>query len=121
MDYYQVNRFVPEHLYLKTWLDNHVFMLEKQVYSEDFFLFVKQVMASAKVPADYMNEAQIYNTPFQQLSQQHQHILYNNIPLIYPKYADVLPEMKQLYRSILQFLTKLILDILSHANDNDVY
>jgi len=41
------------------------------------------------------------------------------MPVIYQKYQDISPEIQQLYKNILQFLAKLILDILSHANDND--
>jgi hypothetical protein len=45
---------VKESLYKEVWLDNHQFMLEKHIYSDDFFNFFKGVMAAVPLPLGYV-------------------------------------------------------------------
>jgi ubiquitin carboxyl-terminal hydrolase 34 len=52
--YDSFKRFVPSQLYKEVWLDNHQFMLEKHIYSDDFFAFFKEILTSIPLPKDYV-------------------------------------------------------------------
>lgn len=43
VDYYSLKRFIPSKVYQKVWEDNHKFMFERHIYTEDYFKFIKDV------------------------------------------------------------------------------
>jgi hypothetical protein len=105
VDFYGVQRYISRELYSEVWLDNHNFMLEKQIYNDDFFNFIRELVAAIRLPANFRpakNEELTYAT-------------------YYREWTTLLPAQRELYVQALDFLVLFIKQIMSHANDNEVY
>ncbi|CAD8095799.1 unnamed protein product [Paramecium sonneborni] len=45
---------IPDSLYQEIWHDNHRFMMERHIYSDEFFRFVKEIGEAFPFPQDYI-------------------------------------------------------------------
>ncbi|CAD8066392.1 unnamed protein product [Paramecium primaurelia] len=54
LDYKKMTQqHIPDSLYQEIWHDNHRFMMERHIYSEEFFRFVKEIGEAFPYPKDY--------------------------------------------------------------------
>jgi hypothetical protein len=54
IQYESFGKFVKDDFYKEVWLDNHSFMLEKHSYTEEFFAFIRELLNTVEMPADYV-------------------------------------------------------------------
>ncbi|CAD8096981.1 unnamed protein product [Paramecium sonneborni] len=54
MDYQTMaQQYISNELYAEIWLDNHKFMVERQIYTDEFFRFVKEIAEVYPYPSSY--------------------------------------------------------------------
>ena len=109
IDFNNLKKFIPKRIYKMVWEDNHKFMLERHLYCDDFFRFIKDIVQSVKTPSLLY----IDNTNPQQSTIKYM--------LIYDKWQQVETQTQELYVSVIKILVKLILEILARAHDNGVF
>ena len=109
LDFYNLKKYIPKRIYKMAWEDNHKFMLERHLYCDDFFKFIKDIVASVKTP----NLFYIDNS----VPQGNSSIKYM---LVYDKWQSIDNNTQELYVSVIKILVKLILEILARAHDNGV-
>lgn len=51
VDYYDVQKYVPDNFYKKVWIDNLSFMFEKHISHKSFFSFLHEVANSIDIPS----------------------------------------------------------------------
>lgn len=109
IDFYNLKKFVPKRIYKMVWEDNHKFMLERHLYCDDFFKFIKDIVQSVKTPSLlYIDNSGPSGS--------------NSIKymLIYDKWQNIDSSTQDLYINVIKILVKLILEILARAHDNGV-
>ena len=99
IDYYMLKRVFPERVYEKVWDDNHKFMFERHLYSEDFFRFIKEVCNCIELP---------------DLSQK------NLLNFIYKNHKAIPEETQAIYKNLIQIISILNFHLLAKAHDNSV-
>lgn len=109
VDFYDLKKFVPKRVFKMVWEDNHKFMLERHLYCDDFFKFIKDIIQSVKTPSlIYIDNSGPQGTNA---------IRYM---LIYDKWQSFDNFTLDLYKNVIQILVKLIFEILARAHDNGV-
>ncbi len=76
-------------------------MLDKHIYSEEFFTFIKDIITCITVPSDYI------------------YIKEYHFPIIYKNYQAIDQEKRRIFINILEFISKLAFDIVAKANDEN--
>lgn len=96
VDYYNVKAYLPASLYGKILMDNKNLMLERHIFNENFYKFIKDVILVIKLP--------------------------ELTPKIYEKgYEDsykFTPEEENFHQTLIQFLFKLIYELLPKIEEN---
>lgn len=80
-------------------------MVERHIYSDDFFKFIRDLVSSVQLPELYT---------FDPVSNS---MKYN---LIYEKHEEIPDETKKTYINLIRVLGKINFDVLARAHDNAV-
>lgn len=80
-------------------------MVERHIYSDDFFKFIRDLVSSVKLPELYT---------FDPVSNS---MKYN---LIYEKHEEIPEEKRKTYINLIRVLGKINFDVLARAHDNAV-
>lgn len=80
-------------------------MLERHIYSDDFFKFIRDLVGSIKLPNLFSLDPITNTTKFN---------------LIYEKHAEITDDLKKMYTHFIKVLAKINFDVLARAHDNAV-
>jgi len=98
-DFYKLQNHVSPTVYKSVWGDNHKFMFERHIYTDDFFKFVKEVCNTLKLPEEILN-TQTVNS-------------------VYPKHNLLSPQIKESMNGLTNILSVLVFYLLARAHDNN--
>jgi hypothetical protein len=85
-------------------------MLERHIYHDDFFKFIKDLILNVDVPSDLIRPQDInFNNPDQKFPE-----------LIYSDYKNIPEENQLLYKNVLEILLKMLFEVLAHAQETPV-
>lgn len=100
VDFYKFKPYLPDDIYKQVWVDNNKFMVEKHMFSEEFFKFIREITGAVETPV---------------LNKQ-------NMELGYYKDYDKLPaEVRNIFKILIDVQHKIVFDLLSKSFDSKVH
>ena len=90
-------------------MDNHKFMLERHLYSTEFFTFIVNIVQALKTPHDVKTEM-FHNDDREEPLES----------FYYKDYKQISETNKEIYKRIIDILSKFTFEVLAHAHENGV-